>query len=432
MIDHLLDGEALSEMVVALELEQRRLDARKLEVLAAWDRSGAWATDGSVGAAPRLARDAGLDRRSARERVAVASKLTGMPYTSAAVVALGWPKVRLLARANDDRTADAFVAAEARLVAKALELTVDQLAVLLLHWRRIVDADGVLRDADSMHDDQYVRLDVSWAGEGFLTGRLDAESTAIVQGAIAEIVEEMHRSRRREVAEAMLRGEEPIEDAPSPSRRTADALVEMARRARAMTAASAEGAGGAEPARDDGALVPRKAPARPLLLVHVDVDDAGSVLARLANGAPLDAVTTARMACDAAIAAVVSDRGTVPLALGRTVRNPSDAQRRALSALWGTCAHPSCDRPFAWCELHHVVHWEAGGRTDVAALLPLCSRHHHLHHAGVFTIERCRDGTFTLARADGTPIGPANPTITRLVAEARAIARTMSTPSVAA
>jgi hypothetical protein len=40
----------------------------------------------------------------------------------------------------------------------------------------------------------------------------------------------------------------------------------------------------------------------------------------------------------------------------------------------------------------------------------------------VFTIERCRDGTFHFARADGTPIGTANPTATRLLAAARAIA----------
>jgi hypothetical protein len=410
-------------MVVSLEAEQRALDARKLLVLAEWDRRGAWADDGSLGAAPRLAREGKLDRRTARERVSVASKLASMPHVAAALEELGWPKARLLARACNERTAPAFAEAEAGLVAKALELSVDQLAFLLLHWRRIVDADGALRDADSVHAEQFVQLSTSWEGEGFLTGRLDAESTAIVQGALDEIMDEMHRSRRREVAEAMLRGNEP-EPQRAHSSRVAEAFVEMARRSREVTRASRDPEG-------SDVIVPRRGPAKPLLLVHVDVDDTSDVLARLASGAPLDASASARWACDAAIAAVVSEGRTVPLDLGRTVRSPSEAQRRALSALWGTCGYPSCDRPFAWCELHHVVHWEAGGRTDIASLLPLCSPHHHLHHSGRFTIERCRDGTFEFARADGTPIGPANPTITRLVAAARSLARPAAAASAA-
>jgi hypothetical protein len=137
----------------------------------------------------------------------------------------------------------------------------------------------------------------------------------------------------------------------------------------------------------------------------------------------LASTTAERICCDAAFAAVVS-HADVPLRLGRTVREPSEAQRRAIGALWAGCAFPGCDRPFAWCELHHIEHWERGGPTDVENLLPLCSRHHHGHHRGVFTIHRSRDGTITFTRADGMAIGVANPTITRLHAAARDLART--------
>lgn len=412
-----VDDAALSALISSIEAEQRALDARRLEVLAVWDRRQVWAADGSVTAAGHLARQARLDRRTARARVQVAAKLARMPHVRAALCELGWPKARLLASACDARTGDAFAVAEARLVAKALELTVDQLAVVLLHWRRMVDADGVLGDADSLHEGEYLRIDTSWGGQGFLQGRLSPESTAIVNEALAEIADELYRSRRRAGAEAALRGIE-AEPMPSPSERAAEALVEMARRARHVTRAEA----GEEPLVSEP-LAARPGPAKPLLLVHVEVDDVGGPLARLANGAPLDPATSARLACDAAIAAVVTEGRTVPLQLGRAVRDPSDAQRRALSAIWGGCAHPTCDRPFRWCQLHHVHHWERGGPTDVANLIPLCSRHHHLHHAGVFTIERCRDGTFVFTRADGTAIGAANPAITRLHAAARELAR---------
>jgi hypothetical protein len=227
-----------------------------------------------------------------------------------------------------------------------------------------------------------------------------------------QIAGELFRAERRDQLEATMRGEEP---APSttPSHRYALALEEMARRSMATTAAERDG----RPVT----------PARPLVLVNIDVDLFGEsmkiVRARLANGAPLDLATAARLACDAVVARVVTKDGVVPLQLGRTTRDPSDAQRRALSALWSTCAFPGCDRPFTWCDLHHVWHWNHGGPTDVDWLLPLCDHHHTQHHRGVFRIHRRPDRTFWFERADSTVIGDANPTISRLLGSLRDLAR---------
>jgi hypothetical protein len=226
----------------------------------------------------------------------------------------------------------------------------------------------------------------------------------------------MFRSERRARCEAKMRGEDPGEMRTS-SARAADALVEMARRAAATTAAE-----------DSGATV---TPAQPLVLVNIDVatelDADGEVRkvlsARLGDGTPISTQDAVRLACDAAVARVLTKRGVVPLQLGRLARDPSDGQRRALGAIWATCAHPSCDRPFAWCDLHHVLHWELGGRTDVDLLLPLCKHHHRMHHRDVFRIERRPDSTFLFKHADGTPIGAANPTISQLFAAARHITR---------
>ena len=44
------------------------------------------------------------------------------------------------------------------------------------------------------------------------------------------------------------------------------------------------------------------------------------------------------------------------------------------------CRFPGCDRPAAWCEGHHIHPWQAGGPTQLANLVLLCSRHHHLLH----------------------------------------------------
>ena len=64
------------------------------------------------------------------------------------------------------------------------------------------------------------------------------------------------------------------------------------------------------------------------------------------------------------------------LDLGRTTRLANRAQRRALRALYSTCAIPGCTIRYRRCKLHHVTWWRNGGRTDLDNLLPICTHHH--------------------------------------------------------
>jgi hypothetical protein len=57
---------------------------------------------------------------------------------------------------------------------------------------------------------------------------------------------------------------------------------------------------------------------------------------------------------------------SAPLDLGRTCRLFTDKQRQALALIYDTCAIAGCDRPFDWCEIHHLRAWAKGGRTDLA------------------------------------------------------------------
>jgi hypothetical protein len=87
--------------------------------------------------------------------------------------------------------------------------------------------------------------------------------------------------------------------------------------------------------------------------------------------------------------------------LGRTTRLASRAQRRALRALYATCAVYGCAVKFDHCQPHHVDYWENGGHTDLANLLPLCSRHHHLVHEGGWKLTLQPDRTLLIAYPDG-------------------------------
>jgi len=68
------------------------------------------------------------------------------------------------------------------------------------------------------------------------------------------------------------------------------------------------------------------------------------------------------------------------LNLGRSSRLANHAQRRALAGLYSTCAVPNCGAHYDRCRLHHLRHWEHGGRTDLENLLPVCQHHHTLLH----------------------------------------------------
>ena len=75
-----------------------------------------------------------------------------------------------------------------------------------------------------------------------------------------------------------------------------------------------------------------------------------------------------RLACEAGILPAVLDGDSVPLDLGRTKRHFQESQPSPWPA-YHECAAADCDRPYAWCDLHHEAHGH-GGRTDPADAVP--------------------------------------------------------------
>ena len=57
----------------------------------------------------------------------------------------------------------------------------------------------------------------------------------------------------------------------------------------------------------------------------------------------------------------------------------SYAQQRALHKRSSHCGYPACTAAHE-LEAHHVVAVELGGRTELATLILLCSRHHKVIH----------------------------------------------------
>lgn len=97
------------------------------------------------------------------------------------------------------------------------------------------------------------------------------------------------------------------------------------------------------------------------------------------------------------------------LNLGRTTRLANRAQRRAMGALYASCAIPRCCVRFENTKLHHVLWWRHGGATDFANLLPLCSRHHHLVHGGGWKLSLSADRVLTITLPDGRTMSTGPP-----------------------
>jgi len=85
----------------------------------------------------------------------------------------------------------------------------------------------------------------------------------------------------------------------------------------------------------------------------------------------------------------------------RTHDGRSSAQRRA-DALGEVCRRyldgadrpqTGGERPHAWCDAHHVVHWADGGTTALSNLVLLCCHHHRLVHK-----------RFQVGLGDGQPV----------------------------
>jgi len=230
------------------------------------------------------------------------------------------------------------------------------------YWRQ--QADG--RHPERRFERRGLHVSPTVFGMVRVDGDLDPENGQALITAIRAVVDAETRS-----------GDES--DTRTPSQRRADALGEICRRHLACA---------------DRPLVGGE---RPQVSVLVDLEalQGGAGRAELEEAGPIDAESARRIACDAAVARVITKAPSEPIDVGRRSPVVSPALRRALVVRDRGCTFPGCDRPPGWCDGHHVKHWADGGETSLANTTLLCRRHHRLVHP---------PNGFRLVMADGRPV----------------------------
>ena len=343
------------------------LEAERLRRLAEIDRRRLFERDGHLSAASWLASRFKVAWGVAREHVRVARAFDRMVRTRDALEEgeLSVSAVRVLAAAYDVDP-EAFGHAEAELVEAARIHAMPDLQRVVAFWRQAVEQNHAIDGEDALRKRRRLHASVTLAGSVRVDGDLDPETGESLLTALRAVLDAEARSRADD-------------DDRTPTQRRVDALGEICRQWL------------------DGSDRPLVAGERPHLTVTVSAEALGdgSGSGELDHMGPVRAETARRLACDASVMRVVMAGRSEPLDVGRRTSVVPPAVRRAVILRDRHCRFPGCDRPQAWCDAHHAVHWADGGPTSIQNLLLLCRRHHRMVHA---------PGGFGLKLLEGRPV----------------------------
>ncbi|HVM13277.1 MAG TPA: DUF222 domain-containing protein [Egibacteraceae bacterium] len=354
------DRESLVEAIALRD----RLDARIAAAVGEFETNGWWAVDASASMTAWLRAHARMTRRSAQRLRSTAMRLRALPVCARAYAegTLSGGQIEAIVARLDDDTVEIFAAQEAELATYLMPLTVAGVSQAMSVWvtRARPEPSEPKEPERSLH--LSPTLDDRWD----LDGALDPEGGAVVAAALR------------------LATPDSTDIPGDPAARRADALVDVCR---FFLDHQRSRAGGRH---------------RPHVNVIVELED---LLAgrggRVVDGPSLDGPTVSRRFCDSAVHRVVMAGRSSILDYGTSTRTIPAPLWNALVIRDEHCRFPGCDRPSGWGEGHHVVWVTQGGTTELANLVLVCSRHHHVLHQPGWHAKLRPDGTFKVTDPNG-------------------------------
>ena len=131
-------------------------------------------------------------------------------------------------------------------------------------------------------------------------------------------------------------------------------------------------------------------------------------VAELEGGVLIPNETARMLCCDPVVETVISKENVI-VGVGRRSRAiPAWLRRLVVYRDEGRCQFPGC-RNTCWLQIHHIVHWSLGGKTDLDNLILLCGFHHRFIHQKGWHITGNPNDRVTFRKPDWTPYPRARP-----------------------
>lgn len=337
-------------------------ECRWLQMLAEFDLREGWHLDGQLSAVDWLVWRCQMSARTARDKLRVAHQLRSRALVAEAFAAgrVSYCKVRAITRITD-----AEPELDARLLALAEAGTVADVDRAVRYWEQLAEQEKGVDKHLRRYERRTVRASRTYDGMMMIEVVVPVEEG-----------EEVLAGLDSPTSDGGSREPQPM------GQRRADALMGLVR-------------GEAPGAR------------RYTLHLVADLDvirDRFGLRAQLLDGSPVPAETLRRLSCDCGVVRHLLRGGREPVDIGRRTAVWTTAQRRAICLRdGGRCRFVGCER--RTCDVHHVHHFEDGGRTAVDNGALLCPRHHTAVHEGGFRVSGDPNGTLTIHRPDGTVLG---------------------------
>lgn len=340
-----LSGEELSGHVIAMQRLRGRLEAADAHTISRWHAEQTWRVDGAKTPAAWLSWKLHLPIGEARRRVRHARVCRDHP-----AIARAWAggkidraHISTLLGVRTARTASAFEADHEELLEVACTRGFVEFKRRCDLWEMTVDPDGAEQGADADRAAREVHLNQSFGGMWFGKLTLDPISGDIVAGTLSAIEQELFDTEWAELKARLGRDPLATDLDRTPAQRRADALVEMATRARTAPA--------------DG-----RRPA-PLFTVVVGLESFVGPVLELFNRTVVSPGTAATWLTRADIERIVFASPSRVIDVGAQRRLFTGALRRAIEVRDRTCYHPTCDEPPDRPQIDHIRQASDGGPT---------------------------------------------------------------------
>jgi hypothetical protein len=323
--------------------------ARFLVRLGEFERRQAFCEDGATSLESWVTERFGLSASSARAYVHVAEKAWDLPHLLGALFCadLSFDKVKALVDVATPEN-------ERELCAQAKECSVRELAEVARSRAELAQSRG---PSPWSHEGRFLRFNDT---ARTLCARLAPDSYAQIKARIDALVKAVPSD-----------AETPLDQ------RRCDALV-------GIVGSPVPGSGGSS----TGATTtsPYVVVAHvPLGALFEDTGEENVLAGELEHGGLIDRATLGRLACDATLVVALDDDVGHSIYEGRARRFPSDTQRREVMRRDRHCRFPGCAN-VTFTNVHHIVAWKPGGRTDLDNLALLCVFHHGMVHRKGWTM----------------------------------------------